>query len=284
VRVNDDAPGNGAWQWFGTMSVAPNGRIDAIWNDTRADASGRYSELYYAYSLDAGVTWSANVPLSPAFDHSLGYPDQNKLGDYYDMVSDNLGASVAYAATFNGEQDVYYLRIGEPDCNGNGVPDSEDVAGGADDCNENEIPDECDPDCNGNGLVDECEVRDQLADDCDGNLTPDECQPDYDGDALIDACDPDIDDDGVPNDVDACNFTTLGMPVLANGAAIYDLREPVCVIDLADFGDVQGFYRCINMGGPGMFPAPRCAPWFDFQRDSDVDLRDFALFQAAFGK
>ena len=35
VRVNDDPEGNGAWQWFGMMSVAPNGRIDAVWNDTR---------------------------------------------------------------------------------------------------------------------------------------------------------------------------------------------------------------------------------------------------------
>ena len=33
---------------------------------------------------------------------------QSKLGDYYDMKSDNGGADVAYAATFNGEQDVYY--------------------------------------------------------------------------------------------------------------------------------------------------------------------------------
>jgi hypothetical protein len=29
VRINDD-PGTSAWQWFGTMSVAPNGRIDVI--------------------------------------------------------------------------------------------------------------------------------------------------------------------------------------------------------------------------------------------------------------
>ena len=36
VRVNDD-PGTSAWQWFGTMSVAPNGRIDAVWLDTRND-------------------------------------------------------------------------------------------------------------------------------------------------------------------------------------------------------------------------------------------------------
>ena len=27
------------------------------------------------------------------------------------MISDNRSASIAYAATFNGEQDVYFLRI-----------------------------------------------------------------------------------------------------------------------------------------------------------------------------
>ena len=33
------------------------------------------------------------------------------------MISDNDGAGVAYAATFNGEQDVYFLRIpGPPTC------------------------------------------------------------------------------------------------------------------------------------------------------------------------
>ena len=41
----------------------------------------------------------------------MGYPNQDKLGDYYDMVSDNTGAYLAYAATFNGGQDVYFLRI-----------------------------------------------------------------------------------------------------------------------------------------------------------------------------
>ncbi|MHC5114833.1 MAG: hypothetical protein ACYTGP_10450 [Planctomycetota bacterium] len=44
VRVNDD-PGTDGWQWLGTMSVAPNGRIDAVWLDTRADPGGYDSEL-----------------------------------------------------------------------------------------------------------------------------------------------------------------------------------------------------------------------------------------------
>ncbi len=160
VRVNDDPPGPTAWQWFGTMSVAPTGRIDAIWNDTRNAFPGTYySALYYAYSEDAGETWSTSEAVSPPFDPHLGWPQQNKLGDYYDMVSDNVGAHVAYAATFNGEQDVYYLRIGDYDCNGNGIGDSIDIVEGTSlDCNANEIPDECEMieagDLDGDGDVD----------------------------------------------------------------------------------------------------------------------------------
>ena len=90
IRINDDA-GNGAFQWFGTMSVAPNGRIDVVWNDTRNDPTENTSELFYAYSYDGGVTWDGNEALSAPFDQSLGYPDQDKLGDYYDMISDNTG-------------------------------------------------------------------------------------------------------------------------------------------------------------------------------------------------
>ena len=109
MRVNDDT--GDAWQWFGTLSVAPNGRLDAVWNDSRSDPGGFDSALYYSFSSDGGVSWSPNVALSPPFDPHLGWPQQNKLGDYYDMVSENDLVHVAWAATFNGEQDVYYLRL-----------------------------------------------------------------------------------------------------------------------------------------------------------------------------
>ncbi len=126
-RINDDAEGNGAWQWFGTMSVAPNGRIDAIWNDTRnSDGDVRLSELFYSYSNDGGDNWSPNVPVSPQWNSHLGWPNQNKIGDYYDMESDLYGTNVAYAATFGGEQNVFYLRL-FPDCNANGQSDVLDI-------------------------------------------------------------------------------------------------------------------------------------------------------------
>lgn len=111
VRVNDDESTSN-YQWFGTMSVAPNGRIDVVWLDTRANLFGFLSSaLYYSYSLDQGMTWSANVALSEPFDSRIGWPQQNKMGDYYHMISSNEAAHLAWCGTFNGEQDVYYGRI-----------------------------------------------------------------------------------------------------------------------------------------------------------------------------
>ena len=110
-RINND-PSDYNTQWFGTMSVAPNGRIDVVWLDTRDDpATAFLSALYYCYSDDQGVTWSINKRLSESFDPSLGYPQQNKMGDYFDMKSDDAGAHLAWASTLNGEQDVYYSHI-----------------------------------------------------------------------------------------------------------------------------------------------------------------------------
>ena len=110
VRVNDD-PGTSAIQWFGTMSVAPTGRIDVVWLDTRDHPGTNLSALYYSNSTDQGVTWSPNERMSDYFDPHVGWPNQNKMGDYFHMVSDSIGARLAWAATFNNEQDVYYSYI-----------------------------------------------------------------------------------------------------------------------------------------------------------------------------
>lgn len=111
VRVNDDPVNHNKWHWFGTLAVAPNGRIDSLWLDSRNAVNNTDSQLFYSYSMDGGMTWAANVAVSNPFNPFLGYPNQNKLGDYLTVVSDNTGGNVAYAATFNGEQDVYYVRV-----------------------------------------------------------------------------------------------------------------------------------------------------------------------------
>ena len=111
IRINTDVSETNV-QWFGTMSVAPNGRIDVAWLDTRDATPGtNMSALYFSYSEDQGTTWSFNKKLSINFDPNIGYPQQNKMGDYMDMVSDNNGAHLAWANTINGGQDVYYTHI-----------------------------------------------------------------------------------------------------------------------------------------------------------------------------
>jgi hypothetical protein len=110
-RVNNDPRRAGAWQWFAAMSVAPNGRIDVIWVDTRSTLQPNMGQVFYSCSGDAGATWPLQMPVTPVFDSHVGWPQQNKLGDYYQTISDNQGVNVAYAATFNNEQDVYFLRI-----------------------------------------------------------------------------------------------------------------------------------------------------------------------------
>ena len=70
---------------------------------------------------------SANIAVSPAFDPHVGWPIANdKLGDYYRTISDDTGVNIAYAATFNGQQDVYFLRA-EPGALFTTLPESFNV-------------------------------------------------------------------------------------------------------------------------------------------------------------
>jgi putative cell wall-binding protein len=67
VRLNDDPRGNGIRQLTPQVFVAPNGRVDAIWMDTRntyptpvVPRPAGQADLYYASSSDGGATFSSN--------------------------------------------------------------------------------------------------------------------------------------------------------------------------------------------------------------------------------
>ncbi len=122
------------------------------------------------------------------------------------------------------------------DCNGNGFPDSCDIASGISrDCDRNGRPDECDPDCNGNGIPDACDIAAGTSRDCNANLVPDECElgeddcdgsgipddcelegNDCNGNGVLDSCDlasgtsDDCDGDGVPDDCQLEQSLQLG--------------------------------------------------------------------------
>lgn len=61
---------------------------------------------------------------------------------------------------------------------------------------------------------------------------------DFDGDGITDNCDKDIDDDGVHNVADECDFTPAGTIVAADGRALADVNED-CTVDLADYAVIQ---------------------------------------------
>jgi putative cell wall-binding protein len=71
LRVNDDPKGDGMRQFDARVAVAPNGRVDVTWVDTRASypsaiipKPGGAGDVYYASSSDGGVTFSANRRIS----------------------------------------------------------------------------------------------------------------------------------------------------------------------------------------------------------------------------
>ena len=59
--VSPDPKDTGHSQNNPSVSVAPNGRVDAVWWDFRNDQGQFQNDVYYSYSEDNGVTWSKNV-------------------------------------------------------------------------------------------------------------------------------------------------------------------------------------------------------------------------------
>jgi len=90
IRLNDDPPGNGApatgpAQRHPRASVAPDGRIDVVWQDRRhgyrspthshlGNGEARMGDTYFTYSLDAGATFAPNRRVSDkSQDLDVGY-------------------------------------------------------------------------------------------------------------------------------------------------------------------------------------------------------------------
>lgn len=119
-RINDDPQNAGKYHWFGTLSIAPGGRLDVIWYDTRASANNTASRMYMTSSFDGGTSWVTPQPMTESFNHLVGFPSQDKIGDYIGMISQNGYAQITFSATFTGGEDVYYMRapITHPTING----------------------------------------------------------------------------------------------------------------------------------------------------------------------
>jgi hypothetical protein len=92
--LSDDDPGIYAGQFFPNLSVAPNGRIDVVWWDTRDTPGMRFNDVYYTYSTDDGRTWAKNERITDAsVNRDLGVWGRN-----YDIASQpGVGSANPYA-------------------------------------------------------------------------------------------------------------------------------------------------------------------------------------------
>jgi hypothetical protein len=101
--IADDDPKNLNGKFLPMLSVAPNGRLDAAWWDTRDDPGIRSNDVYYAYSEDDGVTWSKNIRVSDqTIDRRFGV-----WGNNFDQNSPPALASTNQFA-FLGWDDTRY--------------------------------------------------------------------------------------------------------------------------------------------------------------------------------
>lgn len=72
-RVNDDPPRNGRHQYLPKVAIAPNGRVDVIFNDRRNDPRNVMTDVFYTWSPDGIGPFAPNLRLTTeSFDSRVG--------------------------------------------------------------------------------------------------------------------------------------------------------------------------------------------------------------------
>lgn len=100
-RQVDDAPA-GTSQTMPALGIAPNGRIDVVYYDRRADPLDALDEVSMQSSFDGGATWSSQLRLSDlAFDAGVGPGGRRGLlatkGSRLSVISTDRGALAVWA-------------------------------------------------------------------------------------------------------------------------------------------------------------------------------------------
>jgi hypothetical protein len=82
VRVNDTPEHDGTSQYLPKLAVAPNGRVDVVYYDRRADPRNRMSQVSWQYSGNGGKGFGRSVRLTERpFDSRIGFGSERGLAD-----------------------------------------------------------------------------------------------------------------------------------------------------------------------------------------------------------
>lgn len=106
LRVNDTADGDGRTQELPKLTVAPNGRVDVVYYDRRADPDDIMSEVSLQFSNDGGASFAPHVLLTDApFDSRIGFGSERgmpELGSRLGLVSSDAAAMAVWSDTRSG--------------------------------------------------------------------------------------------------------------------------------------------------------------------------------------
>lgn len=97
VAINDDNPGDQYTSFYPQLDVAPNGRVDVVWQDNR-DVADYLVNVRYSYSTDGGETWAPNVAVQDQpinFNFGISYNSDIRQGP--GVASANEFAAIGWA-------------------------------------------------------------------------------------------------------------------------------------------------------------------------------------------
>ncbi len=132
VRANDDRLGNGTSQYLPRLSLAPDGRLDAIFYDRRDTPENLGTWVYYTFSRDGGRSFSPNTKLSPdVINPSIGQQygvvsavGKVEFGSRLGLLSRRDGALAAWTDTHYSKppttsQDIFAAEVQVPSARAN---------------------------------------------------------------------------------------------------------------------------------------------------------------------
>jgi hypothetical protein len=101
LAIDDDAPEEQFTSFYPQLNVAPNGRIDVVWQDNRG-TSDFFFNVRYTYSTDGGLTWAKNVQVNDMpINFNYGISFNSDLRQPPGVASANEYAIVGWADTRN---------------------------------------------------------------------------------------------------------------------------------------------------------------------------------------
>ncbi|MBK9332950.1 MAG: T9SS type A sorting domain-containing protein [Ignavibacteria bacterium] len=90
VRVNQDTPGNGKYQYMSAVNVDDNGGVNVIYYDNRNTPTNDSAQVYVSRSLDGGNTWTDILVSDHKFKpKAISGTAGGYQGDYIGITSGN---------------------------------------------------------------------------------------------------------------------------------------------------------------------------------------------------